>query len=106
MTLTLEVTNPLQFDLAVDSMSANVRCDEHDFPLGHATITNPASINTGETAEISIAGTWTQDGISHLLTSHAEGQKTDVELTGISLTVNGISIQTNEVMKIPDFPIT
>jgi LEA14-like dessication related protein len=106
VTLTFEVTNPLQFDIAVDSMSADVRCDEHDFPLGHAIINNPVAISAGETATIDVAGTWTQDAIKHFLTAHAGAQKIDVELTRISLTVNGVSIQTDEVMKIPDFPVT
>jgi hypothetical protein len=105
VTLTFEVTNPLKFDLAVNSMSADVRCDEHDFPLGHAIINNPVAISAGETAAIDVAGTWTQDAINHFLAAHAGAQKIDVELTGICVTVNGVSIQTDEVMKIPDFPV-
>jgi hypothetical protein len=86
-------------------MSADVRCDEHDFPLGHVTINNPVAISAGETAAIDIAGTWTQDALHHFQTAHAEAKKIDVELTGISVTVNGVSIQTDEVMKIPNFPV-
>ena len=104
-TLTFEVTNPLQFDMTFDSMSADVRCDEHDFPLGHAIINNPVAVSAGETAEIDVAGTWTQDALHHFLTAHAGAKNVDVELTGISVTVNGVSIQTGEVMKIPDFPV-
>jgi hypothetical protein len=104
-TLTFEFTNPLQFDMTVDSMSADVRCDEHDFPLGHAIINNPVAISAGETAEIDVAGTWTQDALQHFLKAHAGAKKIDVELTEISVTVNGVSIQTDEVMKIPDFPV-
>lgn len=104
-TITFEVTNPLQFDMIVDAMSADVRCDEHDFPLGHATINNPVAISAGETVEIDVAGTWTQEALHHFLTAHAGAKNVDVELTEISVTVNGISIQTDEVMKIPDFPV-
>lgn len=104
-TLTFEFTNPLQFDMTVDSMSADARCDEHDFPLGHAIINNPVAISAGETAKIDVAGTWTQEAIQHLLTAHAGARKIDVELTGISFTVNGVSIQTDEVVKIPGFPV-
>lgn len=104
-TLTFEVTNPLQFDMTVDSMSADVRCDEHDFPLGHAIINNPVAISASETAEIDVAGTWTQDALHHFLTAHAGAKNVDVELTEISVTVNGVSIQTGEVIKIPDFPV-
>jgi hypothetical protein len=105
VTLTFEIANPLQFDMTIDSMSADVRCAEHGFPLGHATITNPVAIRAGETAEISVEGTWTQDALQHFMTAHAGAKTIDIELTGISVTVNGVSIQTDEVMKIPNFPV-
>ena len=106
VTLTYEVTNPMPFDLAVNSMSADVRCDAHDFPLGHAIINDPVDIRAGETGAIDLSGTWTQDALNHLLTAHNGAQKIDVEFTGISFDVNGISIQTEEILKLPDFPVT
>jgi LEA14-like dessication related protein len=104
-TLTFKFTNPLQFDVVVDSMSADVRCDEHDFPMGRAIITNPVAIRAGETGEINVEGTWTQNALQHFLTAHAGAKKIDIELTGISVTVNGVSIQTDKIMKIPNFPV-
>lgn len=105
VTLTFKFTNPLPLDLTVDSMSADVRCDEHDFPLGHITIHNPVAVAVSETAAVDLSGTWTQDAIRHLLTVHAGEQTIDIELTGISVSTNGVSIQTGEILKIPDFPV-
>ena len=105
VTLSFEVVNPLQFDVTVDSMSADVRCDEHDFPLGHTVIQNPVLIREEATVGIDVAGTWTKEGIAHLLAAHEGEQRVDVELTEISLSINGVSIQTDEVIKIPNFQV-
>jgi hypothetical protein len=106
VTLTFEVTNPLNVDLSVNSMSADVRCAEHDFPIGHALISDPVDIGAGETASIAIEGSWTQEAIDHFLTAHEGAQTIDIELSGLSVNVNGVSIQTDEVVTIPDFPVT
>jgi hypothetical protein len=105
VTLTFEFANPLPLDLTVDSMSADVRCDAHDFPLGHVIINNPVAVASGETAVVDLSGTWTQEAITHLLTAHAGERTIDIELTGIFVGINGVSIQTGEILKIPDFPV-
>jgi hypothetical protein len=103
--LTFQFTNPFKFDLSVNSMSADVQCDAHDFPMGHATIGNPVDILAGETATIDVVGTWTQDAINHFQTAHAGAQSIDVELVGLTINVNGINVQTNEHIKISNVPI-
>jgi hypothetical protein len=103
--LTFEFTNTLQFDLTINSMSAEVQCDTHDFPLGHATLNNIVSIGAGETATIDAVVIWTQEAISHFQTAHAGAQSIDVELVGLSVCTNGINVQTGEHVKIPNCPI-
>jgi len=105
VTATFQFTNPFKFDLTVDSMTADIQCDAHDFPMGHAIISNPVDVLAGETATIDVVGTWTQDAINHFLTAHAGAQSIDIELVGLVITVNGISVQTDERVKIPNFPI-
>ena len=105
VTLSFQVVNPLQFDLTIDSMSADVRCAEHDFPLGHAVLNNPVIVRQGETAAVDVAGVWTREGVEHLLAEHGGEQRITVEITGISLAINGVSIQTDEVITIPNFQV-
>jgi hypothetical protein len=105
ITLTFEVTNPLNYDLTVNSMSAEVRCDEHDFPLGNLTIADPVSMRTGETVRVDVTGTWTEEAVNHIETAHAGAHAIGIEVVGIAVTVNGVTIHTAEVVKIPDFPV-
>jgi hypothetical protein len=105
VTATFQFTNPFKFDLTVDSMTADIQCDAHDFPMGHAIISNPVDVLAGETATIDVVGTWTQDAINHFQTAHVGARSIDIELVGLVITVNGISVQTDERVKIPNFPI-
>ena len=104
--LTYEITNPTPFDLAVNGLSANFQCLTHHFQLGQTIIDKPVSIRAGETGTIALSGFWTQEAIEHLWTKHEGEQKIDVELNKISVDVNGINIQTDVTLKIPDFPVT
>ena len=105
VTLTFQFTNPFNFDLTINSMSADIQCDAHNFPLGNATLNNPVNIRGSETAAITVLGTWTQDAINHFQTAHAGAQSIDVELVGLTINVNGINVQTNEHIKISNVPI-
>jgi hypothetical protein len=103
--LTFEVTNPLDYDLTVNSMYAEVRCDAHDFPMGQLTIADPVTMRADETARIDVTGTWTEEAVNHIETAHAGARTIGIEVVGITITVNGVTVQTAEVLKIPNFPV-
>ncbi len=105
LTLTFEVTNPVNYDLTVNSLSAEVRCDEHDFPMGNLTIADPVTMRAGETARIDITGTWTEEAENHLQTAHGGAHTIGIEVVGITIDINGVTIQTDEIVKIPNFPV-
>jgi hypothetical protein len=104
--LTFRFTNPFNFDLTINAMSADIECDVHNFPLGHATLNNPVSIRASETATITILGTWTQEAISHFQTAHAGAKSIDAKLVGLTFGLQGISIQSNEHIKILNVTIS
>jgi hypothetical protein len=105
VTLTFQFTNPFNFDLTINSMSADVQCYDHNFPLGNAALNNPVNIRANKTATMTMLGTWTQDAINHFQKAHAGAQSIDVDLVGLIINVNGINVQTSEHIKIPNVPI-
>ena len=105
VTAEFAITNPLNVDLAVNSMSADVLCTEHGFSIGHGGISNPVDIGAGETATIGIEGTWTEEAINHFKTFHSGAENIDIGLTGLSIDVNGIVVETDELVEFPNFPI-
>lgn len=103
--LTFNFTNPFKFNLTITSISANIVCDADNFPLGNATLRNPVSIRAGETATITIFGAWTQAAINHFQTAHAGAETIDIDLVDFTISLKGISAQTNQRIKISDVPI-
>jgi hypothetical protein len=105
VTLTFQFKNPFNFPITVNSMSGGIVCDKHNFPLGNATLKKPASVGAGETATMTVLGTWTEEAIDHFQAAHAGEKKLTVGLVNLAVDVSGIKIQTNERMQIPDVPI-
>jgi hypothetical protein len=105
VTLTFQFKNPFNFPVTVNSMSGSIVCDKHNFPLGNATLKKPVSVGAGETATITVLGSWTEEAIDHFQTAHAGEKKTTVDLVNLAMDVSGIKIQTNERIQIPDVPI-
>ncbi|MCW4044219.1 MAG: LEA type 2 family protein [Candidatus Bathyarchaeota archaeon] len=105
VTLTFEVTNPLDFDLSISSFSADVQCAAHGFPMGHVTLANPVDIGAGATTRVVIVAAWTEAAVNHFDTAHAGSESIDVELAGFSANVNGVTIDSAEHVRIPSFPV-
>jgi hypothetical protein len=105
VTLTFQYKNTLPFDITIKSLSGNIECDEHGFPLGNASLSKPVSIDAGETKTMTVVGTWTEQAINHFHTAHAGEETVDVVLVDFAVDVSGITVQTNERISIPDVPI-
>jgi hypothetical protein len=104
-TLTFPLKNPIGLDVTVNSMSGDLVCDAHNFPLGKATLTKPVSMKAGETATMTVAGTWTEDAITHFKTAHAGEKTITVDLTNTELDASGFKAQINEKIQIPNVPL-
>ena len=107
-TLSFNFKNPLPVDVTVKSMSGDIVCDVHPtVPLGKATLSNPVSMQAGETAIITVKGTWTDAAVSHFQTVAVhKGEKTvTVDLVDLAVDASGIKIQTGERIQIPNVPL-
>ena len=91
--VSFEYTNSFPFDITVNSLSGDIECAEHHFPLGTAILSEPASINKGETGLLTIVGSWTDDAISHFETAHGDEETVAVILAGFTVDISGIQLQ-------------
>jgi hypothetical protein len=104
---TIQFENTFPFDITLNSMSGDVRCVEHGFDLGVASIEEPVSIPVGETRTVTLLITWTEDAISHFGTAHADEENVEVVLVNVSVDVSGIQIgldqsQMEQRMEVPN----
>jgi hypothetical protein len=105
-TISFEMKSPFPIDVTIDSMSGNIECDEHLYPLGTATLKNPVSMTAGETASVTVLATFTQDGLDHLQADHQGEEAVKVSLAGATMKAGGMTIQIPERMSIGEIPLT
>jgi hypothetical protein len=97
---TFNFTNPLDFTLTINSLSADLGCANHGFSLGHAALSNEVQLNGGETEDITIIFMWTEAAENHFLNEHASATSIDIELVNIQIDISGISIEIPEQVAI------
>ena len=103
--LTFSLKNPFKTDLTINSMSANLVCDEHNFPLGNAVLDKPVSMRAGETAMVTIFGTWTEEALAHFHSAHGGEKSVDVELVNLAVNIKGMTVHTDQPIPVKDVPL-
>ena len=105
--LTFDFANPFSFDMKINSMNANIECAFDNFPLGTAALKSPVTVRKGETAPLTIEGTWTEAAINHFQTEpvHSGQTETDVNLVGLQIDMDGMMVQMNDPIRIAHVPI-
>ena len=86
-------------------MSANLVCDEHNFPLGNAVLDKPVSMKADETATITILGTWTEEALAHFHSAHGGEKTIDVELVNLAVNIKGMNVHTDQTIPVKDVPL-
>ena len=91
--VSFEYTNTLPLDITINSFTGNIECEEHHFALGTASLSEPVSIEQGETGLLIIVGSWTDDALSHFETVHSNEQNVAVVLADLIMDISGIQLQ-------------
>jgi hypothetical protein len=94
--VTFQYKNTLPFDITIKSLSGNIECAEHRFPLGNASLSKPVSIDAGKTGTLTVLGTWTEQAINHFQTAHEHEENVDVVLVDFAVDISGIQIQLDQ----------
>jgi hypothetical protein len=91
-----EFKNSFPVYITVKSLSENIKCVQHGFPLGNATLSEPVGINAGETGILTVLGKWTDEGLGHFGTAHGDEENVDVVLVDMAVDISGIQIQLDQ----------
>jgi hypothetical protein len=96
--VTFEYKNSFPVDITLKSLSGNIECAEHRFPLGNASLGEPVSIDAGETGTLTVLGKWTDEGIDHFGDPdfHGDEETVDVVLVDMTVDISGIQIQLDQ----------
>ena len=105
--VTLIVTNPLNDDLTINSITSDVECSQDHFQLGSISLASPVAIPSGQNSILTISGYWTQDAENHIQTSHEGQTSISVDLFNTSIDINGVIAQYISPITIPNgIPLT
>jgi hypothetical protein len=94
--VTLQYKNSFPVDITVKSLSGNIECVEHGFDLGNVSLSEPVSIDAGETGTLTVLGKLTDAAVQHLRDMHAHEENVDVVFVDMTVDISGIQIQLNQ----------
>jgi len=107
VTLTVNFTNPLNYNLTLKEVSADVVCRAHNVSLGHADVEGQMFVPAAKSVQVDIVYVWTYAAEAHFLAEHSGEMSVQVNLIDITVNVNDITLEIPEAIECPvDIPLT
>jgi hypothetical protein len=103
--VTVNVTNILNYDLTLNALSATVTATQGGAELATVHLSNPVTIPAGEWSMVTVSGTWTQAAEDYY-NNNSSASSINVTLASAAIDVNGIVVQMSEPIVIGDIPLT
>jgi len=103
--VTVNVTNILNYDLTLNSLDATVIATQGGAELAAVQLSNPVTIPAGEWSMVTVSGTWTQTAEDYY-NDNSSASSINVTLASAAIDVNGIVVQMSEPILIGDIPLT
>jgi hypothetical protein len=94
ITLTFTITNSNSQDAKISKMGGTLINGKDQVTLGTVSLPSSVTINAGQSSQVVVSGTLTSQGKSDLSNNFAGDTSIDVEISGGSMTVNGV-VQSN-----------
>lgn len=102
-TVRVNVTNPLNYDLTLNELSADVLSTQGQ-TLATVNVGQPVTMPSGQSTIIQVQGSWTQAGDS-FITDHWYDTSITVALANIVVNVNGVTVERSEPLTV-SLPVT
>ncbi|XHH09826.1 MAG: hypothetical protein ACFCUE_04155 [Candidatus Bathyarchaeia archaeon] len=101
---TYNFTNPLNTEISIKTLNAKVVCHDHGFPLGEVGI-DPATLEPGQTIDITAFGVLSQQALEHIATQHAGQSSINADFENLNVEMAGITIQMDLQQYVGNIPI-
>jgi hypothetical protein len=103
--VTVNVTNILNYDLTLNGLNATVEATQGGAELANVHLSNPVTIPAGDWSKVTVSGTWTQDAENYYY-NNQNTSSINVTLSSAAIDVNGVVVQMSEPIVIGDIPLT
>ena len=94
--ISFQFKNSFPLDITIKSLTGNIECEEHRFHLGVASLSEPVSIDAGETGTLTVLGTWTKEAITHFETVHGDEELVDAVLLDFAVDISGLQLEMDQ----------
>ena len=105
-TVTVNITNNFDYDLTLNSLSADVKSTQDNYHLVTISLSNPVTMFSGEAAIVTVNGYWSQEAENFFLNNFSQQASIDVMLDNILIDVNGITVESTEPFPIGNIPLS
>ena len=97
--VTVNVTNSFTIDLTLNNLSTDVDTPDRQ-RITTVSLSNPYTIPPGESALVTVVGSWTQTGEAYFMDHYSTDESADVVLVNTVVDVNGVSVELSEPIQI------
>jgi len=104
-TVTVNVTDFLNYDLTLKTINATVVNSDDNNPIASIQLTDSQTIAAGQSALVTVSGKWTQAAEEYYI-SHPNAESINVKLTDVAIDVNGVTVQTSQPIDIGTIPLS
>ncbi|MGD6808619.1 MAG: hypothetical protein ACQCN3_02865 [Candidatus Bathyarchaeia archaeon] len=101
---TYNFTNPLNTEINITTLQAEVVCHDHGFPLGNVGI-DPATLEPGQTIDITAFGVLSDEALEHIATQHAGQSSLNADFKNLDIEMAGVTIQMDLQQYVGNIPI-
>jgi len=101
---TYNFTNPLQTEITITTLQAEVVCHDHGFALGSVGI-DPSTLAPGQTIDITAFGVLSNEALEHIATQHAGQSSINADFKNLDVEMGGVTIQMDLQQYVGSIPI-
>ena len=105
-TITVNITNNFDYDLTLNSLSADVKSDQDNYHLVTISLSNPVTMVSGQASIVTVNGYWSQEAENLFLSNYSQETSIDVVLDNILIDVNGITVESTEPFPVGNIPLS
>lgn len=98
------ITNTLNYDLTLNSFSANVEITQNHIQASSISLSNPVTVPAGETSQLAISGSWTQAAQDYIINNYSSTASVEVFIVGAEVNVSGVVIQSSGTIDAGNIP--
>ena len=100
------VTNSFNYDLTLNSFSANALVTQQQIPSGSISLANPVTVPAGQTSQFTLKGHWTQQVQDYITTNYPTSTSIDIFVKDVTINVNGIVVESSGTIEVGNVPLS